>query len=206
MSFFVIYNHFNLLKVHIWLATYYLFEFIIVVVGLNYHFSFFYFFIICYYCKLRIRMLTDCIKNIRGVHIFFYSRILLKVIRELNKTILDIDCYNQFWKRYISLVYYILTPINLALLNITISNDWILIAKMMAGVVFITTLIIGLIFNLFISSINEMFNEFYKNSQNIYLKYNSVLSLRQKFKLIIIFFCYSIKIIKIKVILQIDEK
>ena len=65
-----------------------------------------------------------------------------------------------------------------------ISEDIEIITRVEAYLVLSISLVVGLVFNIFISSINEGFNHFYKNSHKFYAKYNSLMSLRLKLKLL----------------------
>ena len=76
-----------------------------------------------------------------------------------------------------------MTPINLLILDLIISPDTVIIFRLLSCSTFMSTIIFGLIFNSFISSINEEFNKLYKNLHKFYAKNNSILSLRLKLKL-----------------------
>ena len=180
---FLILQNFNLYHVHIWSVSLFIWSFVTLMFSSYYHFGFFYFYITCYNCKLRIQVINKSIKEKASKSIFIKRWKVYRLIRDINEIISDIDSYNQFWKRYILIVYYFFTPYNLITLAITISDTMSIIARSLALVLFISSIIMGQFFNLFISSLNTEFNTFYKYLHRFYAKNNTVLYLSLKYRL-----------------------
>ena len=75
--------------------------------------SFLYFFIVCYFSKLRLKLLNNQILNNR---IFKNKRLIQNVINEQNYILNEIISYNKFWKKYFFSINYGIIPLNLMLL------------------------------------------------------------------------------------------
>ena len=179
----IIYMNFDLILIHIWFTSLFTFSSITYIIYKYINYSFLYFFIICYNSKLRISQLNKFIMEQLKKKTFTRIGQIFKLPEDFNEIVSDIYYYNKFWKRYILIVYYIITPFNLLILEIARSDNMKPIVRILSMVMLFSTIIMGLFFNLFISSINEEFNKFYKNINEFYAKNNLTSSLRLKLKL-----------------------
>ena len=77
------------------------------------------------------------------------------IIKYSEKLFIDLNSYNKFWRFYLNIIYYFLTPLNLVLLNMVFSLGLIFVIRMAACLFLGFSLIVNLVFNLSIASINN---------------------------------------------------
>ena len=151
---------------------------------LNYHYSFFYFYIVCFNCCLRMSHLNQTIKKLFGNRSILIETALHQICIDLCKIISDINSYNKFWNRYIFIIYYCLTPFNLILLNTVISKHMDITLRSLCLLILCSTITVGLVFNWFTSGLNLEFIKFHKNLFNSYVNNYKNLELKLKLNLL----------------------
>jgi hypothetical protein len=168
---------FGLLSAFIFFISAYFGMFVIV-------FSFFYYFIVCFYCKTIFKSFNKSIKLLfdgKGKALLKYKTID-QLIKDHNSICLDIKLYNKFWQKYYFSLTYVLIPTNLVMLHITIFEDQILPLFGVTLSFFLGTIGSHLMFNLMTASINSEASKSYKSLLEMYLKTNSLLNTNRKMK------------------------
>jgi hypothetical protein len=122
--------------------------------------SFLYFFIVCYYCKMKFKLLNNMIEKRR---MFAGIKLVNDVVFEHNSICNEVLFYNKFWKKYLFIMIYALTPINLMLIQLIFFED-LQIAALIAAMATVTGLLFTLLmFNLITASINREASKSYKH-------------------------------------------
>jgi hypothetical protein len=147
-------------------------------------FSFFYYFIICFYCKIIFKSFNNSIKQLfdgKGKTFLKYKTID-QLIKDHNSICLDIKLYNKFWQKYYFSLTYTLIPINLLILQLILFEDHILPLFFSLISCFFGSFMSHLMFNLMTASINSEASKSYKSLLELYLKTNSLLNTKRKMK------------------------
>ena len=181
---FVIIVFFDLRLVHIWLTT-------LVTCCLNdffalsiFYFSFFYYFIVCQYVKMRVSELNNSIRAYSPRKLFMSHKCIKSYLDQHDKISKDIDRYDKFWNRYLFVIHYCLTPLNLIILHMTLFEQMQAMLRILFSSFLVISTFANLIFNLFTASINQEFNNSYKIMQKFSVKSNSVLTVNRRMQLI----------------------
>jgi hypothetical protein len=147
-------------------------------------FSFFYYFIICFYCKTIFKSFNNSIKQLfdgKGKAFLKYKTID-RLIKDHNSICLDIKLYNKFWQKYNFSLAYTLIPINLMGLQILLFEDQIIPVFCVTFSFFSVTIISHFMFNLMTASINSEASNSYKSLIEMYLKTNYLINTKRKIK------------------------
>jgi hypothetical protein len=147
-------------------------------------FSFFYYFIVCSYCKTIFKSFNNSIKQLfdgKGKAFLKYKTID-QLIKDHNSICLDIKLYNKFWQKYYFSLAYTLIPINLMGLQILLFEDQIIPIFCVTLSFISVTIISHFMFNLMTASINSEASNSYKSLIKMYLKTNYLLNTRRKMK------------------------
>jgi hypothetical protein len=147
-------------------------------------YSFLYFFIVCFYCKMRFRYFNNSLITKSSHKIFTELKLINNIIEEHNIICNQIISYNKFWKTYYSAFMYTLIPINLMLLQQILFEEIHFITFI--ALVLVLSLFLGLhlILNIIIASINGESTKSYKYLQNFYINKMSILNTKHKIKVI----------------------
>jgi hypothetical protein len=86
-------------------------------------YSFLFYFMSCYYFKIRFKTLINKISRKSKLSV---SKLTARIIREHNSICNDIEKYNEFWKSFNFTLTYTLIPINLIFLQQILFDDLIL--------------------------------------------------------------------------------
>ena len=149
-------------------------------------YGFLHFFIVCYFCKLRLNSFNSKLSQFNNFEFFMSQKKILKLLNELDQILADILDFNNFWKAYIFSTYFTLIPILLICFQSLIfeqeQNAAILIL-IIATIVYSTILII---FNLITSSINKQSIITFKLIQNFYVNNENVIKTNIKIKVLFV--------------------
>jgi hypothetical protein len=151
---------------------------------INLYICFLYFFIVCSYCKVRIKRFNNDLVKLKHQNFLIQKHRFDQIIIQHYKICSSIFTYNRFWKNYLFAMYYFLTPVNLIGTRL-IMFDKIMILLEITLYFFISGAnIFNIFFNWFTASINHEFNKSYKVLYNCYLKRFDTIDMRRKIKLI----------------------
>ncbi len=147
-------------------------------------FSFFYYFIICFYCKTMFKSFNNSIKQLfDGKGKAFLKFITIdQLTKDHNSICLDIKLYNKFWQKYYLSLAYTLIPINLMGLQILLFEDQIISVFCITLSFFSVTIISHFMLNLMTASINSEASKSYKSLIEMYLKTNYLINTKRKIK------------------------
>jgi hypothetical protein len=76
-------------------------------------YSLLYYFIVCYYCKIRFKSFNNKLKRITKLVIFFRHKKFLDLVEEHNSICCDIFMHNDFWRKYSFTIIYTIIPCSL---------------------------------------------------------------------------------------------
>jgi ABC-type transport system involved in Fe-S cluster assembly fused permease/ATPase subunit len=78
-------------------------------------FSFLYYLIVCYYCKIRFKSFNDYLNSLKDAKIraFINYKTVDQLIKDRNSICSDTKNYNKFWQKYYFALTYTLISINL---------------------------------------------------------------------------------------------
>ncbi len=87
-------------------------------------YSFLYYFIVCYYCKVRFKSFNNYLKSLLNgkSNSFLELKTVDKLIEDHNSICLDTNLYNKFWQKYYFALTYTLIPFNLLALQLLFEN------------------------------------------------------------------------------------
>jgi hypothetical protein len=146
-------------------------------------YSFLFYFIICYYFRLRFKLLNNNISRNSKLSV---AELTAKIIREHNNICNDILKYDKFWKRFYFVVTYTIIPINLMFLQQILFDDIILTAILLASMVVIIFIFCHIILNLISAAINTNASKSHKFLFKFQIKFLSSINVRQRIKVLII--------------------
>ena len=147
----------------------------ILLLNMNYNFSritiwvLFYYLMVCYYIKCRIKSLNIYLEKIESKKLFHKKLSLTKIYLMHNQLCLDIEIHNKFWKHIYFILCYSFIPMINFLLNLLlfygVNNNSI--------IVFVVYLIISLssllALNLVTSDVNIQITYTYKTLNQFYI-------------------------------------
>jgi hypothetical protein len=154
--------------------------FISMIVAISY--GFVYYFIVCYYCKLRFKSFNDKVmKTI--ISRLFYTRKKFKVLAEEHNSICnDINLHNKFWKYYSFAITYTLIPTNLMTLQQVFFED-IMIPILILAIIFLVVFLSSqVMLNSITASVNSEASNSYKILIRLYLDSSSYMKLKDRIK------------------------
>ncbi len=149
--------------------------------------SFLYFYIVCYYCRMRFRIFNNFLETKFVNKMFLKYKLLDELFREHNSN--KIIFYNKFWKHYFFAINYTLIPAYLLSLHQIIFVDSNLLIFMTLFSCLSGSLGLHFILNLLIGSINKESSKSYKSLHNFYLNSINLVNTKRKIK---VFFRYCI--------------
>jgi len=129
-------------------------------------YTFLYFFITCYYCRLRLKSLNQ---NMLKKYEFSSSRLLNDILDEQNAIINEIISHNKFWKKYYFAMNYALIPFNLMVLQQIFFENLPLHSLISLSSLAVGYLISFLVLNLVTASVNREVSKSYKNLYKLYI-------------------------------------
>jgi hypothetical protein len=149
--------------------------------------SFLYFYIVCYYCRMRFRIFNNFLETKFVNKMFLKYKLLDELFREHNSN--KIIFYNKFWKHYFFAINYTLIPAYLLSLHQIIFVDSNLLIFITLFSCLSGSLGLHFILNLLIGSINKESSKSYKSLHNFYLNSINLVNTKRKIK---VFFRYCI--------------
>jgi len=150
-------------------------------------YSFFYYFIVCYYIKLRFKSFNKKLSMTSIRDVYFKYKTVKGLIEEHNIICDQIKLHNQFWQKYYFTITYTLTPFNLILLQQILFGDILLLPFILSSSFLVGSLFSHFMLNYIIASINKEAKNSYKFLHIFYLKINFILNLQNKLKVFIFF-------------------
>jgi hypothetical protein len=150
-------------------------------------YSLLYYFIVCYYCKIRFKSFNNKLKRIAKTIIFIHHKKVLDLVEEHDRICCDIFMHNKFWRKYSFAIVYTFIPCNLMNLQQLFFEN---INIGFRGLAFILGM--GTLFSLFrlnsiMASINREANKSYKFMFKLLLDIKSDMKLSIKIKVYIIY-------------------
>jgi hypothetical protein len=145
-------------------------------------YSFLYYYIVCYYCRMRFRIFNNFLEQKIKNKMFIKYKVIDELFREHNGICNKIIFYNKFWKHYFFAINYILIPIYLLVLQQIIfeeTNFPVFITSFSGFIVSVGT---HLTINSLAASINKESSKLYKSLHNFYLKLIPSLNTKRKIK------------------------
>jgi hypothetical protein len=166
-------------------------------------YSFLYFYIVCYYCRMRFRIFNSFLEIKFANRMFIKYKHLGELFREHNSVCNEIIFYNKFWKHYFFAINYTLIPAYLLSLHQAIFVD--------SNFLFFMTLFsclsggLGshLMLNLLIGSINKESSKSYKSLHNFYLNSINLVNTKHKIK---VFFRYCILFVILDFFVSVNKR
>jgi hypothetical protein len=142
-------------------------------------YSFLFYFIICYYFRLRFKLLNNNISRDSELSV---AELNERIISEHNNICNDVTKYDKFWKKFYFVLTYTIIPINLMFLQQLLFDDLILAAILIASMVVIIFLFSHIILNLVSASINTNALKSHKFLFKFQTKFLSSINVRQRIK------------------------
>jgi hypothetical protein len=160
------------------LLLYYLFCFSFPTI---FFYGFFYYFIVCYYFKIRFKSLKPFITNsTNGSRLKFSS--LRAIIKQHNTICKDTKNYNRFWSKYYFALNYTIIPFNLLALQLIFFEDNALMVLISATIFVILSMFSHFMLNSITASVNAEAGNSFKYLNKLFMSKNSILSVRSKIK------------------------
>jgi hypothetical protein len=146
--------------------------------------SFFYYFIVCYYCKKRFESFNNYIKQLlnQKSKAFLKYKTFDQLIEGHNRICSEIRLYDMFWQKYYFCLTYTLIPINLLFLQLILFEDLMQPLLWPLVTFFFGTFSSQMMFNLITASINSEASKSHKALVQIYDKMNYSLNIKRKIK------------------------
>jgi hypothetical protein len=157
--------------------------YIIIMVCFN---GFIYFFIVCYYCKIRLKIFNKILANSK-LGEFLAKPSADEIINEINDICTDISKHNKFWRKYFGVLTFSLLPLNLTGIEQIVFSDMLTIAFIFVTMFCLGTLIGHYMLNLLAASVNKEANRSYKILFKFYVENNQYLNTNRKIKVKIVF-------------------
>jgi hypothetical protein len=145
-------------------------------------YSFFYYLIVCFYCKLRFKLFNSKLLRTKKVQIFLSSKTVFELTEEHNNICNNIILHNKFWSKYLFAMTYTIIPINLMVLQQILFED-LLLASFYFMIFFeIFWLFSHLMINSITASINKESSNSYKYLFKFYVDSNPNIGFKNKIK------------------------
>jgi len=151
-------------------------------------YSFLYYFIVCYYCKVRFRLFNDKLKRMKKIKKNYRHKEVLDLIKEHNRICYRIFMHNKFWRKYSFAMVYSLIPCNLMNLQQLFFEDINIGIRGLALVFAIGTLFELFRLNSIMASINSEASKSYKFLFKLFLDMKSNMNLSIKIKVFILYY------------------
>jgi len=143
---------------------------------------FLYYFIVCYYFKLRLKSFNKCLLSDKTEKVFLKFKAIDQLIEDHNRICLDIKTYNRFWKKYYFAFIYTLFPANLLILQLILFEKISFTVFCILFCFGLGTIFSQLIFNFMTASITTETSKSYKALQKFYLHMNYSMNISRKVK------------------------
>jgi len=144
-------------------------------------YSFFYYFIVCFYFIIAFKSLNN---KITQIEMFYRRRKVNQIIIEHKLICDDINKYNKFWKKYYFAINYTLIPINLMLLHQLLFEE-LIFSTFVVSVLFLFSYSLShFLFNLLTASINRESLKSHKYLQKLLTKNLFLMNVKQKLKVL----------------------
>ena len=148
------------------------------------YFGFLHFFIVCYFCQVKLKIFNTKLNMVKLSKRFVRQWQIIRIVKELDHIYAEINSFNEFWKSYIFSIYYTFIPTLLIFIESIFfeqqNNGMIYVVIFMSLV--LSSMIIG--FNLITASINSQTIITFKILQKLYLNNNSLIRSKGKLKVI----------------------
>ena len=145
--------------------------------------SFKYFYIVCQYCKLRIMLFNNRVKDILSANDLIVNyKILDAILKEHNSICETIHNYNKFWKKYYFAIVFTLIPFTLLDLQLILFENVFPILVVALVLIFITLSLTLLALNRLISSVFVEILKSYNILYEINIKVGKYLNIKRKLK------------------------
>jgi len=145
-------------------------------------YSFLYYYIVCYYCRMRFRILNNFLVLKSANKMFIKYKLIDELFQEHNSICNKIVFYNKFWKHYFFAINYALIPFNLLLMQQIIFEKTNLSIFMTLFSVLCGSLGSHLMLNSIIASSNKESSKSYKSLHNLFLNFINVINIKRKIK------------------------
>jgi hypothetical protein len=144
-------------------------------------YGFFYYFIVCYYFKIRFKSLELFITNLtNGSRLKFSS--FRAVIKQHNSICKDMKNYNRFWSKYYFALNYTIIPFNLLALQLIFFEENAPMVLISAIIFIIFSMFSHFTLNSITASVNGEAGNSFKYLNKLFMSENSILSVRSKIK------------------------
>jgi hypothetical protein len=144
-------------------------------------YGFFYYFIICYYFRMRFKSLKLLIINLSKVSQFRYNT-FREIIKQHNNICKDTKNCNRFWSKYYFALTFTIIPINLLTLQLIFFEDNALMVLISATIFVILSMFSHFMLNSITALVNAEAGNSFKYLNKIFISKNSILSIRSKIK------------------------
>lgn len=152
-------------------------------------FCFLYYFIICFYFKLRFKSFKYYISEVEKENLL-NTKTSIKILVENNSDCKRTTVYNKFWRNYYFCLNYTIMPINLMFLQIIFFENTLFMLYYLIIILCICSLSAHFSLNLIIASINKEATDSYNQLLQLYLKSNSKICTKIKLKVFILIYLY----------------
>ncbi len=142
-------------------------------------YSFLFYFIVCYYSRIRFKTLNN---KISGNSKRSVAKLTARIICEHNNICNYILKYDKFWKKFYFAFAYTIIPMNLMLLQQLLFDDLILTAILIASMTVIIFLFSHIVLNLISASVNKNALKSNNSLFKFQTKFSSIINVRQKIK------------------------
>ena len=156
----------------------------------NISYSFFYYFIICYYSRLRLIDFKERLIEELKIKLFIKNMDFNELIREHNSICKELIIFNQFWCRYNFIVCYTLIPLLLLVTHLTLFQRIHFTALLIIGTFNIFMVFAILLTNLMTASINSEISNSYQFFHKLIVHFEQFMQIKSKFKVFQVYSYY----------------
>jgi hypothetical protein len=160
-------------------------------------YSFLYYFIVCYYCKIRFKSFNRKI-GANSNKIFIKNEFIDALLEEHDQICDTIILYNKFWNKYYFALTYSLIPANLMLIEEITFHKLAFATFGVCSTFSIGTMICHLLFNSITGSINAEAVKSYKSMHQFLIDINFSIDIKRKIKVCFYYLFNNFSFLKIK--------
>jgi hypothetical protein len=168
-------------------------HFVIFILG----YSFLYFFIVCYYCKIRFKSFNRKI-GANNNKIFIKNELFDALLEEHNEICDTIILYNKFWSKYYFALTYTLIPVNLMLIEEISFHKLNFATFGVCSTFCFTAMFCHLLFNSITGSINAEAVKSYKFMHQFLIDINFSIDIKRKIKVCFYYLFNNFSFLKVK--------
>jgi hypothetical protein len=143
-------------------------------------YSFLYYYIVCYYCRMRFRIFNYSLKFENKM--FIKYKLIDELFREHNSICNKIIFYNKFWKHYFFAINYTIIPFNLLLMQQIIFEKTNLSIFMTLFSALCGSLGSHLMLNSIIASVKKESSKSHKSLHNFFFNFVTAINIKRKIK------------------------